>query len=230
MRNTADTGRGKTPPYTSYPTFKAFMHDLHENGVPSRIDRSVLKRFSGVVGTQLITALRFLGFIDDENRPTTRMTELAEAFGTQEWGSKLIPVLQEVYEPLFGLDLGNATASHFDETFRKSFPGSDTVRTKSANFFLGAAKDSGIIISDRVLRGRKPRTANGSQRRGGQRRVDATPPAPAHSGLVSTMPQSRAVEKKVSEVLLDNFDPNEMDDQQQAAVWTLLRYFKGKGQ
>ena len=30
-----------TPPYTSYRTFKTFIEDLHEQGVPSRIDRSV---------------------------------------------------------------------------------------------------------------------------------------------------------------------------------------------
>ena len=31
-----------TPPYTSYRTFKTFIEDLREHGVPSRIDRSVL--------------------------------------------------------------------------------------------------------------------------------------------------------------------------------------------
>ena len=59
-----------TPPYTSYRTFKTFIEDLHQHGVPSRIDRSVLTRFSGVVGTQLMRALRFLGLIEEEGRPT----------------------------------------------------------------------------------------------------------------------------------------------------------------
>jgi hypothetical protein len=81
------------------------------------------------------------------------------AFGAAEWGPKIVSLLQEEYAPLFGLDLGTATASHFDETFRKSFPGSaDSVFQKSIAFFLGAAKDGGIIISDRVMHGRKPRT------------------------------------------------------------------------
>ncbi len=35
--------------------------------------------------------------------------------------------------------------------------------------------------------------------------------------------------KLVSEVLLAAFDPNGMDEKQQEAVWTLLKYFKGKG-
>ena len=58
-----------TPPYTSYRTFKTFIEDLHEQGVPSRIDRSVLTRFSGVIGSRLLHALRFLGLIEDDGRP-----------------------------------------------------------------------------------------------------------------------------------------------------------------
>jgi hypothetical protein len=35
--------------------------------------------------------------------------------------------------------------------------------------------------------------------------------------------------KKPSEVLLMYLDPNEMDDEQQAAVWTMLKYFRSRG-
>ena len=35
--------------------------------------------------------------------------------------------------------------------------------------------------------------------------------------------------KKPSEILLTHLDLNEMDDEQQAAVWTLLKYFKARG-
>ena len=35
--------------------------------------------------------------------------------------------------------------------------------------------------------------------------------------------------KKPSELLLLHLDPNEMDEEQQAAVWTLLKYFKSRG-
>jgi hypothetical protein len=35
--------------------------------------------------------------------------------------------------------------------------------------------------------------------------------------------------RRPSEILLAHLDPNEMDDEQQAAVWTLLKYFKSRG-
>jgi hypothetical protein len=39
----------------------------------------------------------------------------------------------------------------------------------------------------------------------------------------------RAEGKTPSEILLMHLDPNEMDDEQQAAVWTMLKYFKARG-
>lgn len=191
------TGRGNTPPYVSYPSYKTLLTDLKEHGVPSRIDRSVLRRFSGVVGTQLLTALRFLHLVDDQSQPTERMNELVGALGTTDWNTTMIAVLQAEYSPLFGLDLGNATASHFDETFRKSFPGSDSVLQKSVAFFLAAAKDSGIIISDRVMHGRKTRTAGA----GGKPRA-AKAPKPNPPNKPASKPPQTETENQANDLNL----------------------------
>ena len=146
-----------TPPYTSYRTFKTFIEDLHERGVPSRIDRSVLTRFSGVVGTQLMHALRFLGLIEDDGRPTARLKGLVKAHGTGNWREKLLELLRDEYAAMFAIDLGTATPSHFHEAFRRAFPAADAVVQKCVTFFLYAANDAGVKISGRVLKGRKPR-------------------------------------------------------------------------
>jgi hypothetical protein len=94
-----------TPPYTSYRTFKTFIQDLQEHGVPSRIDRSVLTRFSGVVGTQLMHALRFLGLIEDHGCPTQRLKELVNAHGSANWSEKFLELLRREYAPMFAIDL-----------------------------------------------------------------------------------------------------------------------------
>ena len=101
-----------TPPYTSYRTFKTFIEDLHEHGVPSRIDRSVLTRFSGVVGTQLMHALRFLGLIEDDGRPTQRLKELVKAHGAGHWPEKLLELLRQEYAPMFAIDLAKPLRLH----------------------------------------------------------------------------------------------------------------------
>src|SRR6202161_4427622 len=215
-----------TPPYTSYRTFKTFIQDLEEHGVPSRIDRSVLTRFSGAVGTQLMHALRFLGLIEGHGRPTQRLKELVNAHSAGHWPEKFLELLRQEYAPMFAIELETATPSHFNEAFRKAFPAADAVVQKCVTFFLYAANDAGVRISGRVLKGRKPRSLT-------PRRKPAKP-ALAHSPIKEfeagpPQPQpvtSRAEGKTPSEMLLTHLDPNEMDDAQQAAVWTLLKYFK----
>jgi hypothetical protein len=218
-----------TPPYTSYRTFKTFIEDLHEHGVPSHIDRSVLTRFSGVVGTQLMHALRFLGLIEDDGRPTQHLKELVSAHGSGQWPEKLLERLREGYGPMFAIDLETATPSHFNEAFRKAFPAADAVVQKCVTFFLYAANDAGVKISGRVLKGRKPRSL--TPRRKSPKPAFAPPPTKEFEpGPPQPQPAPPPVEgKKPSEILLTHLDPNEMDDEQQAAIWTLLKYFKARG-
>jgi hypothetical protein len=216
----------RTPPYTSYRTLKTFIEDLREHGVPSRIDRSVLTRFSGVVGSQLMHALRFLGLIEDHGRPTQRLKELVSAHGAGHWPEKLLELLRQEYAPMFAIDLETATPSHFNEAFRKAFPAADAVVQKCVTFFLYAANDAGVKISGRVLKGRKPRSPTPRRKH-----APAHPPAKeSEAGPAGPQPDAWHIEgKKPSEILLMHLDPNEMDDEQQAAVWTLLKYFKAMG-
>jgi hypothetical protein len=218
-----------TPPYTSYRTFKTFIEDLHEHGVPSRIDRSVLTRFSGVVGTQLMHALRFLRLIEDDGRPTERLKALVNAYATGRWPETLLERLRREYAPMFAIDLETATPSHFNEAFRRAFPAADAVVQKCVTFFLYAVNDAGVKISGRVLKGRKPRSLTPRRK--------AAKPAFAHPLIkefeeTPSLPQAPLppIEgRKPSEILLTHLDPNEMDDEQQAAIWTLLKYFKTRG-
>ena len=215
-----------TPPYTSYRTFKTFIEDLHEHGVPSRIDRSVLTRFSGVVGTQLMHALRFLGLIEEQGRPTQLLKELVNAHGAANWPEKLLELLQRDYAPMFAIELETATPSHFNGAFRKAFPAAEAVVQKCVTFFLYAANDAGVTISSRVLKGRKPRSLTPRRKP-----PPVHPPAREFEPAPSPpKPETPNIDgRKPSEFLLWALDPNKMDDEQQAAIWTLLKYFKSRG-
>jgi hypothetical protein len=216
----------RTPPYTSYRTFKTFIDDMREHGVPSRIDRSVLTRFSGVVGTQLMHALRFLGLIEDQGRPTGRLKELVDALGRPDWRETFSELLREAYAPVFAIGLETATPSHFSEAFRKAFPAADAVVQKCMTFFLYAANDAGVKISSRILKGRKPRSLlprrKSAPAPGRTRDIEAEPSPPQTLALPSEG-------EKPSEMLLRRLDPEEMDEEQQNAVWTLMKYFKARG-
>ena len=226
LKRTRSSG---TPPNTSYRTFKTFIEDLHDHGVPSRIDRSVLTRFSGIVGTQLMHALRFLGLVEDDGRPTDRLKGLVKAHATSQWPETLLETLGGEYAPMFAIDLAIATPSHFNQAFRRAFPAADAVVQKCVTFFLYAANDAGVKISGRVLKGRKPRSLTPRRK--------LAKPAFAHSPMrefeAAPSPPSAPLPpvegRKPSEMLLTHLDPNEMDDEQQAAIWTLLKYFKARG-
>ena len=181
-----------------------------------------MTRFSGVVGSQLTHALRFLGLIEGQGRPTERLRALVNAYGAGRWPEALSELIRQEYAPIFAIDLEAATPSHFNEAFRKAFPAADAVVQKCVTFFLYAANDAGVTISGRVMKGRKPRSLTPRRRR------SEAAPAAQGAGL-PLLEASRIGERKPSEMLLLHLEPNDMDEEQQAAVWTLLKYFKAKG-
>jgi hypothetical protein len=212
----ADVKTGRTPAYCAWRTVRSFVQDLHEHGVPTRIDRTVLSKMSGTVATQLLTALKFLGLIDQSGLPTARLSELTTAFGTDQWQLAVAKLVRESYAPLFELDLSSATPGHFSETFRKAYPGTDAVHQKSATFFLYAAKEGGITISSRVLAGRKPRPLTRTQSNGKKRSAsageapkgnDTPPPVPPPA----PPPDAGGFEKQLLAKFPD-FDPGWSDE------------------
>src|SRR4030042_409993 len=78
---TNEKGRKHLPPYVSYRTFRNFVDRLQQR-LPSRIDRSYWGDIlSGSTGTQLMSALRFLGLIDPNGKPTDALKPLVTAKG-----------------------------------------------------------------------------------------------------------------------------------------------------
>jgi hypothetical protein len=216
----------KTPPYVSFKTVKTLIQELDEHGIPARLDRSVLTRFSGTVRTQLMTALRFLGLINDEGIPTDRLAMLVGHYGDGAWPPALRDVLVSAYRPLFQLDLINATPSQFVEKFKASYPGTDAVQDKSRSFFLAAATEAGIPISQRILKGRKPRgTSAARPRKSKQNKPDSSSRKRSERDE-NGEPTHREPKAPTSHDLLAMLNTNTMTQEQQDAVWLLIKYAK----
>ncbi|MDO8972878.1 DUF5343 domain-containing protein [Reyranella sp.] len=233
---TNDSVRQLSAPYTAFASVKTALAQFKEHGMPQRVDRSVLPTFSGAVGSQVMTGLRFLGLIDQSNNSQRTLQELVDALGTDEWPATLRAVLQSAYAPLFNLSLETASPSQFNELFRREYPAADEVSRKATTFFLNAAREADIKISPYILRNKKPRS-NGAKKRS-VRSGDAPTAAPATPSWERTAPRKSThrdpppsspppADKRPSEMLLDHFKPHDMDDATQNAVWTLIKYFKG---
>lgn len=154
-----DGKAARTPPYIAFQTLKTFLDELKQHGVPNRIDRSVLTRFSGAVGSQLLSALKFLGLITEDAHSTTALAEMVTAYGTDGWPNCLRKSLENSFAPVFLLDLQSATPAQFTETFRAAFPAKENVLRKCITFFLNGVRETNFEVSPRILKNTKPRSA-----------------------------------------------------------------------
>jgi hypothetical protein len=156
------------PPYTSYTTFANCVVWLREQGLPARFDRSLWsKKYSGVVGPQLVSALRFLGLLDGET-PTPSFHKLVEATGDAR-KTVLREVLESAYTKIPFEQLPTATYGMFTEWIRSYNVQGETIR-KIQTFLLHALKDAGYELHTAIARstrtqqrkstGRKPRLPN----------------------------------------------------------------------
>ena len=220
----------KTPPYVAFKTFNTLIEDLKEHGLPTQIDRSVLRRFSGGVGSQLVSALKALRLLSDDNRPTTWLPPLVEAYGTDGYRTQIATLLSNAYPYVAALDLKTATPSQFADAFKITGAKEDVLR-KSRTFYLHAAQFAGVEIGSRLLSGSAPRKApggNGAPRkkavpRGAKPIVGAevyTPPPPPPPAQLATV----ALEYQ----LVDILKMEGIGEEETKAVFTLVKFLATK--
>ena len=220
---TPQTEEARVPAYISFKTLLTLISELKEHGIPNRIDRSVLERFSGSVSSQLMVALRWLGLVDADMKPQPELSALVEAFETPEWPTALESLLKARYPFAIDLHLAKATPSEFADAFRM-FGAKEAVAAKCKRFFLQAAEASNIEVNQRLLQRTKPqRSARQRQPRSGPKSGE-TPKTPSSRDSRTAL----VVGPSQYDLLIDILDPAEMSEDEQQAVWTLIRYLKAR--
>jgi hypothetical protein len=170
--------------------------------------------------------------IDAKGIPTDGLQKLHSAYDTDQWPVVLADRLKKSYPAIFQIDLATASPGQFSEAFRNAFGGAEAVQRKSRTFFLNAARDAQIEISQHITKNKKPRLAGTATRRRSQRSTgsagaasSAAPAAtqPQHSGTRNGSPKAPDAYE-----LLAVLDMSDMNDVEQNAVFTLIRYLKKK--
>ena len=152
-----------------------------------------------------MTALRALGLVDGEGRPMRDLELLVLAEG-RERREALREVLQRFYGPVFELELARATRAQFHEAFRR-FGAREGVLAKCEAFFIQAARDAGIELSQYITAGR-----HGARRQPAPRasrssvQSERTPPASAEPASAAAQP-SLVLAQRILEKYPD-FDPS----------------------
>lgn len=147
----------KVAVYLSFKTFQSAVQSLRAHGLPGTLDRTAFGSRSGAEQTQILSAFRFLGLVNDANQTQESLRALVKAKeNTPEEKSILAALLKERYANAFALDLEAATPAQLDKVIADYGAGGAT-RDRAVRFFLKACEHCGVKFSSR-LTARKPRT------------------------------------------------------------------------
>lgn len=203
---------GRTPPYVSFKTWMTLIEDLQTHGLPPQIDRSVLSRFAGGTGSQLLASLRSLGLTDRNNKPNTRMAQLVNAHGTDQFKPLLRAVLKDAYPFLSKMNLTTATPSMFADAFKVTGAKEDVLR-KCRTFYLHAAQFAEVEVGPRLLQAKTTRPVSSGAPK---KRTTAKPKVRKQSATEQERPiGSDTARDSVANQLLAKFpafDPSWSDD------------------
>ena len=153
MENGQDAQQ-KSPPYVSYSTFANALDSIAEHGAPHKIDRSVLKAFSGFNQTLLLSAFRYLGLTTDVDEPTPKLHEYCQADAEKRKG--ILGVLIKERYPQQTKILTSGSYQQLKDSF-DMFGVQKGVKKKCISFFLVAVKATGYTISPYILKGLRTR-------------------------------------------------------------------------
>ena len=154
MSDQANQENKKVLPYVSFVTFNTAITSIIEHGVPTTIDRSVLKTFSGANQGLILKAFQHLGLTDQQDRPTEKFRAYQEANPEDRKG--LLQKLLEASHPDQVAVIEKGTYQQLKDTFN-SLNVQSSVKSKCLSFFLGAAKASGFTISNYIEQGMRIR-------------------------------------------------------------------------
>ena len=157
--------------YVSWGTFKNALEKLSQ-GVPNRLDRTVFTGMAWALQNQLFTALRFLGLIDDKNRPTKDLEDLAVSDDAKQ-KDLLKQILKGRYAEIFALDLMKTTPGELSQKMGEAYNVNGDTREKAVRFFTSAAEHVGVTLSPLFESGKKANGGTTTSKPGPKKRRSA---------------------------------------------------------
>lgn len=211
------------PPYVPFGTFKNFADGFRETGLPDVIDRSLMTNLSGTVQSMLASALRSMGFVDLDGKPTDRFRDFIGA-EVDPQRAALADGLRTCYRVIFehGTPVTKMTQGQFDKALRDEFGFTASTLDKAASFFLGAAAEASLEVSQHLqkrkataVRKRKPTGSDAAPGPSDKRPEEGEPDSPS-------VPAGGG--KPLQYQLIDLMAEPDFAEEHKAAVWSLVQY------
>jgi hypothetical protein len=217
----------KPPSSIAYKTVTNFLESFQDSSIPSHIDRSVLPgSMSGGNQAYLVSSLKYLGLISDGGATNEEKFHRLVKGNKEQRAAAWREVLMSSYDFLFkDFDIERATTSLVSSKFKEQGISGDSIR-KAMTFFLFAAKEAEIKVSSHI----KPASTRGKITK--PRKQEIKPPVDAKQETTNDSGNGSAQQeisvnksKELPYQLIDILD-DEMSQEEQDAVWTLIRYLK----
>lgn len=167
-----------SPPYIAFKTLLNLIERMEREGIPARIDPTYLDNLAGGYQGQVFSALRSLGLMGDDRKPTGILTALVSMPDRRE--ELVAELIQRVYPWTFTLG-PDATHGQLEEAFRDNAPNLGThAREKAMTFYMHAAKYAKLPLS-KHFKGSSKGSSNAAGSKAPRRRTfrvrETTPPA-----------------------------------------------------
>jgi hypothetical protein len=222
-------------PYISFLTFTNLLDWLTEVGIPLQLDRSFWgQKFSGAVGVQLMTTLRFFGLLDGD-KPRPVLEELVAA-PPEDRKRQMATLIREKYSPIFSIgDLERVTPKQILDTLQTAYNVSGDTARKASSFFINACKYSEIPLSNTLRKQARMKRSGPSRPRrakvNGGSDPDQAPPGSASSdasrGHVAPGFYDRTVEFPGGQITARvSFDPFSVSPKNRDFVFRLVDMLK----
>jgi len=213
-------------PYLPYLTFNSAIESL-EHGIPTKIDRTIWRNQSGLMQTQILMALRFLGLVNGEDRPTEALHLLVS--DKQSRSAVMKTLLHNSYGLLLEHDLTKMTPKMLDDEMEMYNVSGETKR-KAVTFFLKAAKFAEIpmhpLLSSQVRNTgpRKKRGATAKPDKNGQFKVAITPDT--ETGVTTKRAREIKLASGGTVGLSLSYDPFSLSEEDRKFVFELVDKLK----
>jgi Family of unknown function (DUF5343) len=214
----------RKPPFLSFKTLTNFLDQFQDKSVPSHIDRSILpSSMSGGNQAYLQGALKYLGLISEHNVPSEYFIRLTSAQKEQKG-----PIWREIVDRAYGfvmndIDIERATTKIVADRFKEQGISGDTVR-KAITFFQHAAKEAGMQISPHLKPAAGPRNRTPRPLKSDSKAKLNVQSNFSHTDTSQNAGNPATVDSPYQ--LLINILDVGMNDDEQAAVWTIIKYLK----
>lgn len=135
------SAQGRRAPYAPISALREFFQRIRDTAVPGRVDQKFLQKLNVASNNEwaLLSALKFLGALDDHGAPTHSYRLLQT---TDKFQDTLRHLVETAYRPLF--EMGGAAMSREDLVNYFRLSSSPSQAKNAARFFLEVCELAGI--------------------------------------------------------------------------------------